>query len=34
MNWDEGYRQRKFVPELYVDVLPALREWRASGIHL
>ena len=34
MIWDEGYRQRKFVPELYGDVLPALREWRASGIRL
>ena len=32
--WDEGYRQRKFVPELYSDVLPALTEWRASGIRL
>ena len=24
MIWNEGYRQRAFVPELYSDVLPAL----------
>jgi len=34
MIWDEGYRQREFVPELYSDVLPALTEWRANGIRL
>ena len=34
MIWDEGYRQREFVPELYGDVLPALTQWRASGISL
>ena len=32
MIWDEGYRQWEFVLELYSDVLPALTEWRASGI--
>jgi enolase-phosphatase E1 len=32
--WDEGYRQRAFVPELYGDVLPVLVQWRASGIRL
>ncbi len=34
MIWDEGYRQRAFVPELYGDVLPALTQWRARGIRL
>jgi enolase-phosphatase E1 len=34
MIWDEGYRQRAFVPELYGDVLPALTQWRAHGIRL
>jgi len=34
MIWDEGYRQRAFVPELYGDVLPALTQWRARGICL
>lgn len=34
MIWDEGYRQRAFVPELYGDVLPALAQWRARGIRL
>jgi enolase-phosphatase E1 len=34
MIWDEGYRQRAFVPELYGDVLPALTKWRARGIRL
>jgi enolase-phosphatase E1 len=34
MIWDEGYRQRAFVPELYSDVLPALTQWRARGIRL
>ncbi len=34
MIWNEGYRQRAFVPELYDDVLPVLTQWRASGIRL
>ena len=34
MIWDEGYRQRAFVPELSGDVLPALTQWRAHGIRL
>ena len=34
MIWDEGYRQRAFVPELYGDVLPALTQWRARGTRL
>jgi enolase-phosphatase E1 len=34
MIWDEAYRQRAFVPELYSDVLPALTQWRARGIRL
>ena len=34
MIWDEGYRQRAFVPELYGDVLPALTQWRARGLRL
>ena len=34
MIWDEGYRQRRFTPELYGDVLPALTQWRARGIRL
>lgn len=34
MIWEEGYRQRAFVPELYGDVLPALAQWRARGIRL
>jgi enolase-phosphatase E1 len=34
MIWDEGYRQRAFVPALYGDVLPALTQWRARGIRL
>ena len=34
MIWDEGYRQRAFVPELYGDVLPALTHWRERGIRL
>jgi enolase-phosphatase E1 len=34
MIWDEGYRQGAFMPELYGDVLPALRQWRKSGIRL
>ncbi|HSF67020.1 MAG TPA: acireductone synthase [Nitrospiraceae bacterium] len=34
MIWDEGYRQRAFVPELYDDVLPALTHWREQGIRL
>jgi enolase-phosphatase E1 len=34
MIWDEGYRQRAFVPELYGDVLPTLTQWRARGIRL
>ncbi|NOT23492.1 MAG: acireductone synthase [Nitrospiraceae bacterium] len=34
MIWDEGYRQGAFVPELYGDVLPALTQWRESGIRL
>jgi len=34
MIWDEGYRQGAFAPELYGDVLPALTQWRTSGIRL
>ena len=34
MIWEEGYRQREFVPELYDDVLPAFTQWRARGIRL
>lgn len=34
MIWDEGYRQRAFVPELYSDVLPALTQWRVRGIRM
>jgi enolase-phosphatase E1 len=34
MIWDEGYRQRAFVPKLYSDVLPALTQRRARGIRL
>jgi len=34
MIWEEGYRQREFAPELYGDVLPALRQWRARSIRL
>ena len=34
MIWDEGYRRGAFEPELYGDVLPALTQWRKSGIRL
>lgn len=34
MIWEEGYRKREFVPELYDDVLPALTQWRTRGIRL
>src|SRR5512141_726370 len=34
MIWDEGYRERRFAPELYDDVLPALTQWRVRGIRL
>ena len=34
MIWEEGYRQRAFMPELYGDVLPALTQWRTRGIRL
>jgi len=34
MIWEDGYRQRAFVPELYGDVLPALTQWRVRGIRL
>jgi enolase-phosphatase E1 len=34
MIWEEGYREGKFVPELYDDVLPAFTQWRARGIRL
>lgn len=34
MIWEEGYRQQKFVPELYDDVLPAFTQWRARGVRL
>jgi enolase-phosphatase E1 len=32
MIWEEGYRERRFAPELYDDVLPALTQWRVRGI--
>jgi enolase-phosphatase E1 len=34
MIWEDGYRRRAFVPELYSDVLPTLRRWQARGIRL
>jgi len=34
MIWEEGYRQREFVPKLYGDVLPAFTQWRVCGIRL
>jgi enolase-phosphatase E1 len=34
MIWEEAYRQGRFVPELYGDVLPALTQWQARGIRL
>ncbi len=34
MIWEEGYRKREFVPELYDDVLPALTRLRMHGIRL
>lgn len=34
MIWEDGYRQRAFVPKLYVDVLPALTPWRVRSMRL
>jgi enolase-phosphatase E1 len=34
MIWEEGYRTGAFSPELYPDVVPALRSWSTSGLHL
>lgn len=34
MIWEEGYRTGAFAPQLYTDVIPALRSWRASGLQL
>jgi|SRR5688572_1341670 len=34
MIWEEGYRKREFMPQLYDDVLPTLTQWRARDIRL
>lgn len=34
MIWEEGYRAGRFTPELYDDVAPMLRHWRAHGLRL
>lgn len=32
--WEQGYRQGELVADLYADVVPALRAWKAAGITL
>ena len=34
MIWEEGYRTGVFAPDLYGDVVPALRRWRQDHLHL
>lgn len=34
MIWEEGYRTGVFAPELYDDVVPALRRWRQKHVLL
>ncbi|MHB1616106.1 MAG: acireductone synthase [Metallibacterium sp.] len=34
MIWREGYAAGDFVAHVYADVAPALRTWRARGLHL